>query len=94
MALTAGPFVPDEGTLSTALTRIDFGGSSRRAHFSCSADCYLVFDDTLDDGDTVPTSARFTIPAGIVYQIPAGGPRCLVAAVSGTPVASVVGYPF
>lgn len=94
MPLSAGNFGCDEQALSVALTRIDFGEGVRRVHFSCSADCYLVFDSSLDDAAEIPASARFTIPGGVVYQIPEGGPRALVAAVSGTPVASVVGYPF
>lgn len=94
MALTAGYLVGDEQTLATTLTRIDFGDHVRLAWFSCpSTDCYLVYDNALDDLGAVPASARFTIPAGTVFPIYNRGKRPLVAALSGTPVASVVGEP-
>jgi hypothetical protein len=75
---------PVSVSLGTTLTRIVAGDGVREIQVSCSADLYLVYDDTLDDGDPVPATARHRIPAGVWPVSIVTGKRLLLAGVSST----------
>jgi len=76
--------VPLEVTLATTLTEIIPGDGVRVVQVSAPSAIYLVYDDSLADGGTVPASARFRIPAGAIWPIEVTGTRVLLAAVEGT----------
>lgn len=92
MAVNADKYVPASTTLSsTTVTRIVPGDDVRLVWVSCDTDMYLVYDETLADGGSLPATARFRIPANTLWPIEIIGVRPHIAAASGTPTATVLG---
>jgi len=84
---------PDQVSLTTAMTRLIFGDDIDYVEISAPDDMYLVLDDTINDGDAVPATARFRIPANTIYPILNIGIRPLICAKSGTTTANLLPQP-
>lgn len=82
---------PLEVTLATTLLRIIPGDDVHVIWFRCGSDAYLVYDDAKNDGDAVGATARFFLAAGTYWPIEINGVRPLIAAIAGTPTASLLG---
>lgn len=82
---------PVQATLGSTLTRLAPGDGVRTVLVSTPSDLYLALDDSLDDGASVPATARFLIPGGSVWPLRARGPRPLLAAVSGSVDVTLLG---
>jgi hypothetical protein len=78
-------------TLATTLTELVFGPGVAVIYIACADPVYLCLDDGKSDGAAVDTAQVFTVPAGVVFPVPASGKTTLVAAVSGTPTLSCLG---
>jgi hypothetical protein len=72
-------------SLGTTLTRIVPGDDVHVLQLSTQDDVYLVLSDTLDDGATVPATARHRLPAGL-RSLTLGSTRLLLAGVSATTI--------
>lgn len=90
MAVSVGIGAPNEATLAVTLTRVTPASGVRTIWGVGSADWYLVYDDSLDDAGTTP-STRMRIPANTVWPIEYLGKRVLVAAVTGTVTWNAIG---
>lgn len=83
--------VPLEVTLATTLTEVIPGDGVGVVQVSAPSAIYLVYDDSLADGGTVPATARFRIPAGAIWPIEVTGTRILLAAVEDSVVVGLLG---
>ena len=92
MSVTVQKNTPIQTTLAVTLTRIIAGDDVRLIHVSAPSEIYLVYDNALVDGDAVPATARFRIPANVVYPILITGVRPFICATSGAVITTLIGY--
>lgn len=91
MSAAAAIYADVQVTLATTCTQIVPGAGVRTVWFSCATACYLVFSDALVDGDALPASRGFLIPANVVKPISVRGRKMFIAASSGAPVGHIYG---
>lgn len=92
MALTVNSEVPAETTLATTCTLLTRGTGVNWAEVNCTADFYVVMDNSVADGAAVPASARHRLPGNQRHVIDLRSKNVLIAAVSATPTFSAIGY--
>jgi hypothetical protein len=91
MAMTATLGRPaTNASVGTTLTRIDPGTGVKVVWVRGSAAIYLVYSDTLAEGDALPAN-RFPLLANEAWPVIVTGSPIFVAAATGTASVSVLG---
>jgi hypothetical protein len=80
-----------ETALTTACTEITIAPGCAGVWLVAADPVYLVRSDAVADGGAVPASERFRVPAGTLIPLIRAGRRTLVAAVTGTSTAWLLG---
>jgi len=90
-AITADLHVDREVSITTSLQEVVFGDGVSVVWLVASAAAYVSRDDTKADGDAISATARFRVPADLVFPIRNSGRKTFIAAVTGTATANIHG---